>query len=339
MGGFAFYEPYGDESLNVEESLFEISRYPFHGVRVLDGESLIYVMEHFPRIITDITEESILDRTESSSLSKALLIFQVGWFCTNCASRLNQGLPLSLLEVSTAAHAFCTLLTYFVWWSKPCNVAAPTLMREKGARAVHALLTCSRPEYLEALEMAKQKKRAGDSSTPTGTHRSEKIILAANALQHLPQTPKKQPQIGVYGEWYSWAFPGSLRVGDQGYYESVIIAVCPILYGAIHFLARGNQFPTTLEAHLWRVSAFVVTFSGLVGITLGWFIYWHDDEGPGCFPPLFALILWWFSVFIIPIIHMLASGFLIVESFRQLFFLDSAAHQLPSWSNYWPHFS
>lgn len=35
--------------------------------------------------------------------------------------------------------------------------------------------------------------------------------------------------------------------------------------------------------------------------------------------------------------YILASGFLLVESFRQLF-LDAAAYQLPSFSNYWPHF-
>ena len=121
MGGFAFYGPHGDMRYNVEESLFEISTNPRY-VEVPTSETFIYIMKHFPHIITGITEESILDRAESSGLSKALLIFQVGWFCTNCASRLTQGLPLSLLEVSTAAHAFCTLLTYFVWWSKPCNL-------------------------------------------------------------------------------------------------------------------------------------------------------------------------------------------------------------------------
>ena len=131
MDGFAFYGPYGDGPLDVEESLFEISTNPRHIVEVPSFSTLKYIVEHFPHIITDITEESILDRAESSGLSKALLIFQVGWFCTNCASRFTQGLPLSLLEVTTAAHAFCTLLTYFVWWSKPCNVAAHTLMREK----------------------------------------------------------------------------------------------------------------------------------------------------------------------------------------------------------------
>src|SRR5258706_101916 len=163
MGGFAFYGSFDDNIYNSKESLFEILTDPNQPVEVPKFETLIYIMKHFPHIITDITEDHILDRAASSDLSKALLIVQVAWFCTNCASRILEGLPLSLLEVSTAAHAFCTLLTYFVWWSKPINVAAPTILREKEAQEVYALLKCSSKEYDEALEMAKKRAEGGSS--------------------------------------------------------------------------------------------------------------------------------------------------------------------------------
>jgi hypothetical protein len=191
MGGFAFYGPYHDNKPPVKggESLFQISTDPHHTVEYPNYDSVIYIMEHFPHILTDTTEDYILNQAASNSLSKALLVVQVAWFCTNCASRLSQHLPLSLLEVFTAAHAFCTLLTYIVWWSKPINVPAPTIMRKKNAREVFALLNCSGVEYDEALEMAK-RRAAGDSSE---THRSEKIDLAAGALQHLLPTPLPTP--------------------------------------------------------------------------------------------------------------------------------------------------
>ena len=102
MGGFAFYDSFDDDT---PKSLFEISTNPRCTVDVPKIDTLLYIMEHFPHIITDIAEDDILDRAASSSMSKALLIVQVAWFCTNCASRLFQHLPLSLLEVSTAAHA------------------------------------------------------------------------------------------------------------------------------------------------------------------------------------------------------------------------------------------
>jgi len=174
MGGFAFYGPYDDDNPTTEESLFQISTNSLYTFGVPRFGTLIYIMRHFPYILTGITEEYIFDLAASSGLSKALLIVQVAWFCTNCASRLLQRLPLRLLEVSMAAHALCTLLTYFVWWSKPLNVAAPTLMSLKEARKVYALLKCSDYEYGRVLEMA-QRRAAGDSSTLPGTYGSGKL--------------------------------------------------------------------------------------------------------------------------------------------------------------------
>ena len=330
MGGFAFYGPNGDEPLNVEESLFEISTNPRYTVEVADPETVIYIVRSFPHLITDITEDSILDRAESSSLSKAILIFQVGWFCTNCASRLNQGLPLSLLEVSTAAHAFCTLLTYFVWWSKPSNVATPTIMREKGAREVYALLKCSDIEYSKALEMAGEGG-VRDSSTLTGTHASEKITLAANALRRLPPGARKPPKFQPLKRLI-WSAPGYMKAGSKGFSGAVTTALCPVLYGAIHFLAWGDKFPKTQHAQLWRVSSAVVTSSGFLGVIALTCLHKVDKQS---LVHIFVVSV----VSLIISVHIVGSGCLIVLSFYQLFFLDPAAYQLSSWSNYWPHFS
>jgi hypothetical protein len=60
---------------------------------VLNLQGFLYIVQNFPDIIPDVSEESITDRTESSPLSKVLLIVQVGWFCANSLSRLIQHLP------------------------------------------------------------------------------------------------------------------------------------------------------------------------------------------------------------------------------------------------------
>jgi hypothetical protein len=176
-------------------------------VDVLNFDSFIYIMKHFPDIIPDIPEESITDRAESSSLSKALLIVQVAWFCTNCASRLIQRLPLSLFEVSTAAHAFCTLLVYLVGWSKPLNVAEGTVLTGKGAQEVHALLVCSGDEYSKALSLA-ERIAAGDSPIPTNSN--ERAALAANALRNLLPIPEACPSRPFRLRDFS-SSPGSVR--------------------------------------------------------------------------------------------------------------------------------
>jgi len=338
MGGFAFYGPFDNDNPTAEESFFQISTNPRYTVEVPRLDTLEYIVEHFPHILTDIPEEYILDQAASSSLSKALLIVQVAWFCTNCVSRRLQHLPLSLLEVSTAAHALCTLLTYFVWWSKPIDVAAPTLMREKKAREVYALLKCTKEEYDKALEMA--RKRA---STLPGTHGSGKIVLAANALRHL-QTPKRPPRSVSFKNNDHMPIPGTFgnkltgSIWPWAVSVSINTAISPIFYGLVHFLAWGGRFPTPLERVLWQVSSFVVTCSGLVEVSVAWSLNWLTDRGI-IHGSKIKTVIQSICFVIIPFAHILASGFLIVESFRQLPFLDSAAYGLPSWSNYWPHLS
>ena len=336
MGGFAFYASYDDDT---PKSLFEIETNPRCVIDVPKYDTLIYIVKHFPHIITNITEENILDRAASSSLSKALLFVQVAWFCTNCASRLFQRLPLSLLEVSTAAHALCTLVTYFVWLSKPLNVASPTLLRDKEAQEVHALLKCSDDEYDKALDMA-QKRAAGGPPMSTGPDVSEKIVLAAGALQHLLPTPERPRSLG-FRESDLMLIPGafnSTHAPDAMHLLIIAMPISPILYGLVHFLAWSDQFPTPSEQLFWRVSSFVVTFSGLVEIVMGTLLSWWQERyriSDGTYDTLVAFI----CAVVIPLSHALASGFLIVESVRQLLFLDDAAYQLPAWSNYFPHFS
>ena len=339
MGGFAFYASYDDNNATVEESLFQISTHPRHVVEVPKFETLMYIMKHYPHILTDITEESILDRAASSSLSKALLFVQVAWFCTNCASRLFQGLPLSLLEVSTAAHSLCTLLTYFVWWSKPINVAAPTLMREREAQEVYALLKCSHEEYDEALDIA-TRRVAGESLAPIGPHESAKIVLAANALQHLLPTPERPPLQSGFRTPHNILHPGRMRneSPNEAFWRTITAVISPIFYGLVHFLAWSDNFPTLLERLLWRVSSIVVTCSGLVIVLVGWSDSWVDKFPNSTLRFTCDIPFYIMSIGTI-VAHTLASGFLSVGSFRQLFFLDPAAYQLPSWSNYWPHLS
>jgi hypothetical protein len=116
---------------------------------------------------------------------------------------------------------------------------------------------------------------------------------------------------------------------------AVTTAISPILYGLVHFLAWNDHFPTPLERLLWRVFSIIVTCSGLVGVLVLWPISWMDQALNSRYRlDVIAAIMF---IVVIQTGHVVASGFLLVESFRQLFFLDSAAYQLQSWSIYVPH--
>jgi hypothetical protein len=343
MGGFRIERYSNTSTPTAEESPSTPSTDTCLTVDVLSFDGVLYVMKHFPEIIPDIPEESITDRAESSSLSKTILAIQVLLFCTNCASRLIHRLPLSLLEVSTAAHAFCTLFVYLVWWSKPLNIAEGHRIKGQKAWEVHALLECSPDEYHTALGLA-EGSTAGDSPIPTNS--KERVTLAANALRHLLPTPEARPECPFRLRDFS-STPGSWSIKSisHGFSELMTLVISPILYGLIHLLAWSGQFPTPLEHLFWRISSLVIMFSGLAIVTSAIVSKSVDDGTPqgttirsmttnGIDSILIVLIF-----HIIPLAHVLASGFLVVESLRQLYFLEPAVYQLPPWSNYWPHLS
>ena len=59
-----------------------------------------------------LSEEEIWDKSKVNGPAKAIVCIQALWFCAQCVGRLGQRLPVSLLELSTFAHAICALLVY-----------------------------------------------------------------------------------------------------------------------------------------------------------------------------------------------------------------------------------
>ena len=217
------------------------------------------------------------------------------------------------------------------------NVAVPTILREREAQEVYALLKCSDLEYDRALEMV-GKEGIGDPGPSQVPEASIKIALAANALRQLP-TPQRPPPEPRFKEHRSLLVPGSFsnKSPNKELLVPIAAAISPILYGPIHFLAWNGHFPTPLERLLWRVSSIVVTCSGLVGFCVLFFIMMLSRLSK--FRLRLDVVANTMFTTVIPAIHIPASAFLIIESLRQLAFLDSTAYEVPSWTNYWPHIS
>jgi hypothetical protein len=76
--------------------------------------------------ILNISKEDLSDKSKANSLAKSLVCLQASWFCIQCLARISQGLPLSLLEVNTSAHALSALIVYILWWDKPLDIDQPT---------------------------------------------------------------------------------------------------------------------------------------------------------------------------------------------------------------------
>ncbi|KAL8783339.1 MAG: hypothetical protein Q9195_009419 [Heterodermia aff. obscurata] len=109
-----------------------------------------------------LSEDEIWDKSKANGLAKTIVCIQAAWFCTQCIVRLAQGIPISLLELNTFAHAICALLVYLLWWDKPLDVHEPTVIdasRSETARSICAM-AWSGPQapvpHLERVTMFKE---------------------------------------------------------------------------------------------------------------------------------------------------------------------------------------
>lgn len=425
MGGFVF--DLNDDDGEPEEPIF------LHQSRTrmtLTSVGVRFLMEHHPNLLPDLSENSITDRTRASSLSKAILLAQLAWFCMSCAARLGQGLPLSLLEVTTLAHGLCTLVTYLLWWSKPLNVAEPTLIRGKEAREACALMTMCSPDEKYTIfgtvsiqfpaEMASVTTlpssdrssllASSDGSTSQQSSGSTESLIEQKTfitldperqvLEGTDFTPKKDEAktpfrnlktLVLYNSrtepWYAkrretsepvvlrpadtarWqlAYTAMERYGlakadiklpEQPYvsprttlqsssdfkghgikaivHSNLSAVALTLIYGLPHFLGWNARFPTPLEQRLWRMATMAVTLWGtgmasVVALIIIIRLLMKDFTGERRGEA--ALVACAASLYII------TAGYLLVESMRQLFYLEPAAYALPLWLNYLPHFS
>ncbi|RDX40470.1 hypothetical protein OH76DRAFT_1476174 [Lentinus brumalis] len=384
-GGFVLKDPYvprpGDDYLPAWQK---------NGVLTHSGVLLLMKVE--PSLIPDLAYEDLIDRGKADALAKALLVLQVSWFLITCIIRHAQGLPLCLLEITTIAHAACTLLTYFLWWHKPKDIGHQTAIVGPEARSLGAWMSvASRPTrhllggfLIPSLrcEMSFMGEEHGGRSTsndartfaetlkvwyifdkttvpwyyrggPSHEDRDEskprnvRWNLAIEATQKYPTllslTSREYvaPTASLQGYTRNDDYVVTNHPAAQFSGSTILLGA---VYGLPHLLGFAVMFPSAIERTLWLVATVLVAATGigmlvtsvLAGILLGIF-----------FGLLSIIIRFDFNygrvndlVFVLgTVLYVLASGFIVVESVKQIFALPPAAFDLPSWGRYWPHFS
>ena len=137
MGGYAF-----DVSKDPEPRIWPrgVDRLTPNVMTVMN--CLLSQEKDLRTLLPFLSEAEIWDKSKANGLAKAIVCIQAAWFCTQCVARLGQGMPISLLELNTFAHAICALLVYVLWWSKPLDVQVPSVIdvgQSEVARNVCAL--------------------------------------------------------------------------------------------------------------------------------------------------------------------------------------------------------
>ncbi|KAF1955233.1 hypothetical protein CC80DRAFT_90362 [Byssothecium circinans] len=111
------------------------------GVRIETGECIDRItlsltaeglrMLSFLGRLPDVPETTIMDKSKADGLAKLLVVFQAGWMIIQTIARVNQKLPVTLLEINTMGHVICAFALYALWWSKPLDIKDPTLIRHE----------------------------------------------------------------------------------------------------------------------------------------------------------------------------------------------------------------
>ncbi|KAI9811448.1 MAG: hypothetical protein M1827_005431 [Pycnora praestabilis] len=69
--------------------------------------------------------KAIKDKSKADWLAKTLACLQIIWLVTQLIGRAREKLPITTLELFTAALVACTICTYAAWWRKPFDVRTP----------------------------------------------------------------------------------------------------------------------------------------------------------------------------------------------------------------------
>lgn len=126
----------------------------------------------------DVCEDELKDKSKGNSLTKLLACVQAAWFCASCLARVAQRLPLSLLELNTFAHAFCTVIVYAIWWKKPLDVERPLLIKQDRVRPLLAYMWMASKTSAQP-----NRKRQGDTSYEVGRDPEFEAIMYNKTCQ------------------------------------------------------------------------------------------------------------------------------------------------------------
>ena len=107
------------------------------------GLKLLAERGHF----IEVSDGDIRDKSKADILAKCLVILQVSWIALQTISRKVTGYPLSPLEIHTLVHAACASVMYILWFQKPLDVQAPTIVSKAGFEDLIALMLTQTPRF------------------------------------------------------------------------------------------------------------------------------------------------------------------------------------------------
>lgn len=95
--------------------------------------------------LPDLSITEIKDKSKADGIAKALVCLQATWMVVQTICRAAFQQPVTLLEVNTIGHVFCAFIIYLLWWHKPRDVRAATVLQGRDMASLCSYMyMCSR---------------------------------------------------------------------------------------------------------------------------------------------------------------------------------------------------
>lgn len=262
-------------------------------------------------ILPPVSQQELESLSNNDALVKILALVQIIWLIVQLVVRYRSNVLSSQLEIAVLAFSVCSILTYIILWDRPRGVT--TRYRIKAIRAPNVdeitLLATFGPGYLWTWNRSQARRDEDLHLLPIPNDASHAVDVR-NLVGKFENTALGRSLI----EWHRYNHPALVSVIAGSVFGGTI-------FGGIHCLAWNFSFPTYSELILWRVCSLITTLFPILSahLALQWLHY------KGRIEPLEENVSWSFrgpillSCFLVP--YVFARTFLVVETFRTLFFL------------------
>ncbi|KAH9904330.1 hypothetical protein F4778DRAFT_732158 [Xylariomycetidae sp. FL2044] len=230
-----------------------------------------------------ITQADIKDKSKADGLAKGLAFFQSAWLMTKFIGRAIQGLDTSPFELASAALILCSLASLCLWWHKPLNVRAPTIVQARTDIAsilaaagdgvkypfadtpldfVESDLYWSRKWtpaiFRQVLQWGLQTRPLNRTSAPCLSLSKRQLLVILPLLRSMVAKTVKS----------NTGIPNDRDFQPANLMENVYLGIPVCIFSAIHFLGWNLDFPTDTELSLWRINCIIVWVSlGVYGVS------------------------------------------------------------------------
>ncbi|KAK0715468.1 hypothetical protein B0H67DRAFT_471494, partial [Lasiosphaeris hirsuta] len=285
----AFFATMGGFAIEFEEGLIKVEQ--LGTTEATGGRQLVEARKRgIISRLPQVTEAEIEDRSKADAVTKFLALVQTTWFVTELVLRTVTRLPISQIEIHTAAMVACSTVAYAANWHRPQNIMTRVKLRADRL-----------PNAEDIREIASQ------GGNPQWLRRSPTSISNDNIHD-----------CGI-------AFSDRLRSTKLN--EVLPMHMTGVSFGlvfaAVHFAAWGFEFPTPQEQLGWRVACFVLLATP---IPVSLMMLHAEYLTKRHFATRLLAVVESNVVILLEVIYVFARLFILAEVVRTLFYLPAGAY-------------